>query len=99
MDLVDIHYEPSLHLCASSAQSPTASVIFVGPAVFECILFALTLYRAIQDIRDRVLTTNPNTPFLAILYRDGLYYFAAIFAVHIWNSLAVSVPGPNHLLL
>ncbi|PVF92165.1 hypothetical protein CPB86DRAFT_717942 [Serendipita vermifera] len=81
---LQLDYSPELHLCASSVRSPTAPVIFIGPATYEFILFVLTLYRAVQDRRNRVTTG----PFLATLYRDGFYYFAAVFAVHLWNSLA-----------
>ncbi|KAG8755179.1 hypothetical protein FRC14_004292 [Serendipita sp. 396] len=88
---LDIDYAPVLHLCVSNAHSPTASVIFIGPAVFEFILFLLTLYRALQDMKNRFFGANIHAPFLFILYRDGLYYFAAIFAVHLWNSLAYSL--------
>jgi hypothetical protein len=31
-----------------------------------------------------------KTPVLIVLYRDGFYYFGAVFAVHLWNTLAVS---------
>lgn len=84
----DLDYMFSARLCISRAHTPAASIIFISPAVYECILLLLTAYRAIQDVRNRVLGTNQSTPFLAILYRDGFYYFAAVFAVHSWNSLA-----------
>jgi hypothetical protein len=86
----ELYYAPLTHLCASKAHIRTTPAIFITPAVCEFILFAFTVYRAIGDVRNKVLTPNMKTPVLVVLYRDGFYYFGAVFAVHLWNSLAVS---------
>jgi hypothetical protein len=62
--------------------------MFMGPAIYEFVLFGLTTYRAFEDLRNRMSAG----PLVATLYRDGFYYFAAVFAVHLWNSLSVSIP-------
>ncbi|KAG8830964.1 hypothetical protein FRC17_003993 [Serendipita sp. 399] len=80
-----------LHICAASETSPTGAVIFISPALYEFILFSLTLYRAIQDVRHKLFPTGTNAPFLFTIYRDGFYYFAAVFAVHFWNSMTYAL--------
>ncbi|PVF92166.1 hypothetical protein CPB86DRAFT_227965 [Serendipita vermifera] len=79
-----LDYSPVLRMCASTAPTPAAPAIFMGPAIYEFILFILTIYRALQDVRNRLSTG----PLVATLYRDGFYYFASIFTVHLWNSLS-----------
>ncbi|KAG8838461.1 hypothetical protein FRC18_004421 [Serendipita sp. 400] len=86
-----ISYSPLLHLCASSEYSPTGAIIFISPASYEFILFSLTLYRAIRDVRNKLVPTRANASFLFTIYRDGFYYFAAVFAVHFWNSLTYAM--------
>jgi hypothetical protein len=54
------------------------------------MLFAFTLYRAILDHRNGMIAGYPNSRFLAVLYRDGFYYFATVGAVHVWNAFEVS---------
>ncbi|KAG8775939.1 hypothetical protein FRC15_000228 [Serendipita sp. 397] len=96
-------YSMDFHLCASSSNPPLTSYIFLVAAIFEMILFGLTLYRAIQDVRNRVLVFRSSreveeiggggdggasSPLLVVLYRDGLYYFAAVFAVYLWIAIA-----------
>ncbi|KAG8790536.1 hypothetical protein FRC16_000830 [Serendipita sp. 398] len=86
-----ISYSPLLHLCATSEYSPTGAIIFISPASYEFILFSLTLYRAIRDVRNKLVHTRANASFLFTIYRDGFYYFAAVFAVHFWNSLTYAM--------
>ncbi|KAG8847780.1 hypothetical protein FRC20_002684, partial [Serendipita sp. 405] len=84
----DIDYSRGFHACVTDASLSLASGVFIGPAIFECTIFALTLYRAISYARQKALMSNFRTPFLATLYRDGFYYFAGVFAVHLWNVIA-----------
>lgn len=81
------------HLCATNASAPLSSAIFVIPAVFELGLFVLTLWRAVQDVRNQISDSifSPSSPLLVVLYRDGFYYFAAVFAVYTWIAMAVSI--------
>jgi hypothetical protein len=82
------------HLCATTATAPFSSAIFVTPAIFELGLFALTLIRAISDVKLKIADNlfSPASPLLGVLYRDGFYYFAAAFAVYVWIAMAVSIP-------
>jgi hypothetical protein len=77
-------------MCISPVYSPSSPVVFFVSAVFEGTLFAFTLYHAVRDFRNGVLSDHPNVRFLAVLYRDGFYYFAAVVAVQGWSSLEVS---------
>lgn len=81
------------HLCATSATAPLSSAIFVTPAIFELGLFVMTLIRAIQDVKLKIADGlfTPASPLLAVLYRDGFYYFASVFAVYVWIAMAVSI--------
>ncbi|KAG8773580.1 hypothetical protein FRC15_001925 [Serendipita sp. 397] len=91
-------YSMDFHLCASNANPPLASYIFVVPAIFEMSLFGLTLYRAVEDARNKMFAfgsagpgsggSAPSSPLLVILYRDGFYYFATVFAVYLWIAIA-----------
>jgi hypothetical protein len=74
----------------SPIYSPSSPVIFAVPAIFECTLFAFTVYRALLDYRNGVIAGHANTQLLFVLYRDGFYYFAALGAVHGWNTFQVS---------
>jgi hypothetical protein len=75
----------------STVNSPSEPKIFLAAGLFEGIVFAFTLYRAILDYRNGVVTGHPNSKFLFILYRDGFYYFAAVSAAQGWNALEVSI--------
>ncbi|KAG8822108.1 hypothetical protein FRC17_009651, partial [Serendipita sp. 399] len=80
------------HLCASNASPPLSSYIFLVPAIFEMSLFGMTLYRAIDDVKNRMVTlgnnSSPSSPLLVVLYRDGFYYFATVFGVYLWIAVA-----------
>ncbi|KAG8818880.1 hypothetical protein FRC19_010260 [Serendipita sp. 401] len=81
-----IKYSNFLHTCATTGRSPAIAWVFITPAIYEFTLFALTLVRAVRDARSKIITTDKRTPFLFIIYRDGFYYFGAIFGVHVWNA-------------
>jgi hypothetical protein len=62
--------------------------MFYAPAAFELFIFAFTAYRAYKDaslLRVRGRNGSTTTPFLSVLYRDGLICFFVMFAVRSWN--------------
>jgi len=78
-----IQYSLVFHACGSSTRSPLMPVIFLAPTAFESTIFFLT---GLSAWRDAKLMSSPGcTPFLKVLYRDGMICFFVMFGVRIWN--------------
>ncbi|PVF95468.1 hypothetical protein CPB86DRAFT_817195 [Serendipita vermifera] len=83
-----VDYFSLLKVCGALKASPTFPALFYAPAAYEFFIFAFTAYRAYKDasiIRIRTKSGSNTTPFLVILYRDGLICFFVMFAVRSWN--------------
>lgn len=80
-------YSETFRVCSpttTSMEMPiTMPAIFFAPAAYEAFIFALTAYRAWKD---SAKMSNPGgTPFLTLLYRDGLIAFFVMMSLRIWN--------------
>ncbi|KAF8076748.1 hypothetical protein FPV67DRAFT_430605 [Lyophyllum atratum] len=51
---------------------------WVMPLAFDTVTFVMTLYKSIEHWRNKVTSST-----LALLFRDGLIYFAAIFTMNL----------------
>ncbi|KAF8643352.1 hypothetical protein AX16_009081 [Volvariella volvacea WC 439] len=68
--------------CVAIGPLPWLIAFWVMPLVFDTVTFALTLYKSISYWRTQV-----ESPTLALLFRDGLIYFAAIFTMNFLNVI------------
>ncbi|KAG9007563.1 hypothetical protein FRB93_007599 [Tulasnella sp. JGI-2019a] len=81
--LPTIFWLPPLNLCFGVVPRST-SWAFVPPLIFECLLFILTVARAIQHRRRDIAVTEG---VFGVLYRDGILYFLAIASCSIFNII------------
>lgn len=59
------------------------------PLVFDALTFLMTAYKSFEYWRMEV-----TTPMLTILFRDGLIYFTAIFAMNLLNVVLFTTMPP-----
>ncbi|KAG9007567.1 hypothetical protein FRB93_007603 [Tulasnella sp. JGI-2019a] len=90
--LPTVDWLPSLNLCFGVVLRFTAWA-FVPSLMFECLLFSLTSFRAIQH-RGRDIAVTEGV--IGVLYRDGILYFLAIascclFNIIVWAALRSSL--------
>jgi hypothetical protein len=62
-----LFYFELLGVCGTRQSSNSFPAVFYGPAAFEFFVFALTVWRGVQDAR--IITGTGGAPFLAVLYR------------------------------
>ncbi|KAG8798607.1 hypothetical protein FRC17_007376, partial [Serendipita sp. 399] len=94
--IASIQYSAGLNLCIITVHPSFTLGAVVPPAFFDCVLFLLTLARAIRDARNKVISLTPKRGILSILYRDGVYYFTVLFAVHVWNVATYSMSSTGN---
>ncbi|PVF99597.1 hypothetical protein CPB86DRAFT_730969 [Serendipita vermifera] len=80
-------YSEMFRVCSPTTTSMnmpiTMPAIFFAPASYEAFIFGLTTYRAWKD--SAAISTSGGTPFLTLLYRDGLIAFFVMVSLRIWN--------------
>ncbi|KZS96532.1 hypothetical protein SISNIDRAFT_464000 [Sistotremastrum niveocremeum HHB9708] len=74
---------PQLAGCLLEAPKIAIQGIWLAPLALETFIFLLTLARAFQHWRQKLVS---NTYLLNILYRDGFLYFLVIFAMNLLNT-------------
>lgn len=70
---------PSFTGCVAAQTSRYYSAFYIGPLVFDFIIFCLTLYRTIQVSR-----VGENS-LIKLLQRDGIVYYLVVFLVNLLN--------------
>ncbi|KAF8959372.1 hypothetical protein BDZ97DRAFT_1761410 [Flammula alnicola] len=73
---------PTLIGCILTGSSPIFPSVWVTPLATDTSIFALTLWRTRQYLRD-----SGVTPTMHIFIRDGFFYFLAIFVANLMNTL------------
>ncbi|KAG9038069.1 hypothetical protein FRB95_002997 [Tulasnella sp. JGI-2019a] len=90
----DLYWNTSLNLCFGPAPWWTFWT-FVPALVFETMLFALTLGKAVQD-RKRDLSFSDVA---GVLYRDGIVYFLVISSCSVFNIVVWAALRPSLVAL
>ncbi|KAG8880348.1 hypothetical protein FRB98_005170 [Tulasnella sp. 332] len=85
----------ALNLCYAAIPH-SAAWIFVPSLLLECLLFGLTVTRAIQH-RQRDLSVT--TGVVGVLYRDGMLYFLVIAGCAVFNILVWAALRPSLIVL
>ncbi|KIM20466.1 hypothetical protein M408DRAFT_307708 [Serendipita vermifera MAFF 305830] len=78
-----IFYSDKLHVCGSLGKTQLMPAIWYSPAAFETLVFSMTAYRVWQDAS--LISSPSKTPFLTMLYRDGMISFVVMAGMRIWN--------------
>ncbi|KIM20829.1 hypothetical protein M408DRAFT_123015 [Serendipita vermifera MAFF 305830] len=78
-----IFYSDKLHVCGSLGKTQLMPAIWYSPAAFEIFVFSMTAYRAWQDAS--LISSPSKTPFLTMVYRDGMISFVVMAGMRIWN--------------
>lgn len=60
------------------------------PLLYDAVTFFMTLYKSVEHWRNQVESST-----LAILFRDGLVYFAAIFSMNLINVVLFVTQSPT----
>ncbi|GLB34156.1 hypothetical protein LshimejAT787_0110400 [Lyophyllum shimeji] len=76
--------------CVAIGPTNWLIAFWVMPLVFDSVTFLMTLYKSIEHWRNKVTSST-----LAILFRDGLVYFAAIFTMNLLNVILFVTQSPT----
>ncbi|KAG8885319.1 hypothetical protein FRB98_001858 [Tulasnella sp. 332] len=93
--LPTLGWQPVLNLCFGQLPRWTAW-IFVPSLLFECLLFGLTVTRAIQHRRRDISVTEG---VIGVLYRDGMLYFIVITGCSLFNIIVWGALRPSLVVL
>lgn len=76
--------------CVAIGPTNWLIAFWVMPLVFDTVTFLMTLYKSMEHWRNKVTSST-----LAILFRDGLVYFAAIFTMNLLNVILFVTQSPT----
>ncbi|KAF5388050.1 hypothetical protein D9615_000702 [Tricholomella constricta] len=76
--------------CVAIGPTNWLITFWVVPLVFDTVTFSMTLYKSIEHWRNQVVSST-----LAMLFRDGLVYFAAIFSMNLINVILFVTQSPT----
>ncbi|CCA72894.1 hypothetical protein PIIN_06830 [Serendipita indica DSM 11827] len=76
-------YVPLVDVCMPAGLNSRISIVFEAPLVFEIIMFAALIYRAVTDLKFQGSLTM--LPLFRVLYRDGILFFVIMTSTRIWN--------------
>ncbi|TFK45970.1 hypothetical protein OE88DRAFT_1059173 [Heliocybe sulcata] len=81
------------HICALSARARYLPAVWGCQIAFDVYIFALSVINAAERPR------RAESPLMSGLYRDGVFFFAALFWLRVANMTASGLPDVSYNLL
>jgi len=79
----NLTYNPTIGICATLEKTVFTPAIFYSPLAFEGLVLFFTMAQAYKDAN--FIISPVSTPFLTVLYRDGMICFVVMLAMRSWN--------------